>query len=118
MPEYVLLYRATPEARDAAMGSPELARQSMARWMAWMKEMAERGQLKDRGLPLQPPGKVVRGRKKRLTDGPFAETKEVIGGFSIVEAKDIDEAARIAEGCPILEGEGSVEVRPVQKIEG
>jgi len=56
---------------------------------------------------------VVRGKKKMVTDGPFAESKEVIGGFSIVEAKDIDEAARIAGGCPILDGEGSVEVRPV-----
>jgi len=52
-----------------------------------------------------------------VTDGPFAETKEVLGGFSIIEAKDIDEAARIAEGCPILEGEGSVEVRPVMPFE-
>jgi len=117
MPEYVLLYRATPEARDAAMGSPERAKQSMARWMAWMKEMSEKGQLKDRGLPLEPPGRVVRGKKKSVTDGPFAETKEVMGGFSIVEAKDLDEAARIAEGCPILEGEGSVEVRPVRKLD-
>jgi hypothetical protein len=112
MSEYVLLYRATPEARDAAM-TGEQAKQSMAKWQAWMKEMADKGQLRNRGVPLERPGRVVRGRKKSVTDGPFAETKEVLGGFSIIEAKDIDEAARIAGGCPILEGEGSVEVRPV-----
>jgi hypothetical protein len=112
MSEYVLLYRATPEARDAAM-TGERAKQSMAKWQAWMKDLADKGQLRNRGLPLERPGRVVRGKKKMVTDGPFAESKEVIGGFSIVEAKDIDEAARIAEGCPILDGEGSVEVRPV-----
>jgi hypothetical protein len=112
MSEYVLLYRATPEARDAAM-TGERAKQSMARWQAWMKDLADKGQLKNRGMPLERPGRVVRGKKKMVTDGPFAESKEVIGGFSVVEAKDIDEAARIAEGCPILDGEGSVEVRPV-----
>jgi hypothetical protein len=116
MTEYVLLYRATPEARDAAM-TGERRKQSMARWQAWMTDLAEKGQLKNRGLPLERPGRVVRGKKKMVTDGPFAESKEVIGGFSIVEAKDIDEAARIAEGCPILEGEGSVEVRPVMHFE-
>ncbi len=117
MSEYVLLYRATPEARDAAM-TGERQKQSMARWQAWMKDLADKGQLKNRGLPLERPGRVVRGKKKMVTDGPFAESKEVIGGFSIVEAKDIDEAARIAEGCPILDGEGSVEVRPVMDYPG
>jgi len=112
MSEYVLLYRATPEARDAAM-TGERAKQSMAKWQAWMKDLADKGQLRNRGLPLERQGRVVRGKKKMVTDGPFAESKEVIGGFSIVEAKDIDEAARIAGGCPILDGEGSVEVRPV-----
>jgi hypothetical protein len=117
MSEYVLLYRATPEARDAAM-TGERAKQSMAKWQAWMKDLADKGQLKSRGMPLERPGRVVRGKRKAVTDGPFAETKEVLGGFSIVEAKDIDEAARIAEGCPILEGEGSVEVRPVMAFPG
>ncbi len=117
MSEYVLLYRATPEARDAAM-TGERQKQSFARWQVWMKDLADKGQLKNRGVPLERPGRVVRGKKKTVTDGPFAESKEVIGGFSIVEAKDIDEAARIAEGCPILEGEGSVEVRPVMDYPG
>jgi len=62
-------------------------------------------------------GSVVRGRSKNVTDGPYVETKEVVGGFSIIEAKDIAEAARIASGCPMLEGGGSVEVRPVMQLE-
>ena len=117
MSEYVLLYRATPEARDAAM-TGERAQQSYARWQAWMKEMADKGQLKNRGVPLERPGRGVRGRKKMVTDGPFVESKEVLGGFSVIEAKDLDEAARIAAGCPILDGEGSVEVREVMPYPG
>jgi hypothetical protein len=115
--DFVLLYRSTPEATQEAMGTPERARQSMARWRAWITEMTEKGQLKDVGLPLEQAGKVVGGRKKTVTDGPYAETKELLGGFSIIEAKDIAEAARIASGCPILEGGGSVEVRPVRRLD-
>lgn len=117
MSEYVLLYRTTAQAHDEAMGTPEKARQSMDKWRAWMREMTEQGQLKSVGLPLERSGKVVSGKGKAVFDGPYAESKEVIGGFSIVEAKDAAEAARIASGCPILQGGGSVEVRPVRQLE-
>ena len=116
MSEYVLLYRNTPEARDAAMGTPESARQSMVKWRRWIDDMTAKGQLKNVGLPLQPPGRVVRGPGKAVSDGPYAETKEVIGGFSVIEAKDFAQAAQIASGCPILENGGSVEVRPVMAL--
>ena len=117
MSEYVLLYRTTAEAHDEALGTPEKARKSMEKWRAWMREMTEKGQLKSVGLPLERTGKVVKGQAKAVFDGPYAESKEVIGGFSIVEAKDAAEAARIASGCPILAGGGTVEVRPVRKLE-
>ncbi len=117
MSEFVLLYRSTPEARAEAMATPERARQSMATWRAWMEEMKREGRLVNVGMPLEHTGKVVAGRARTVTDGPYAETKELVGGFSIVEAKDIDEAARIAAGCPILQGGGSVEVRPVRHFE-
>ncbi len=117
MSDYLLLYRATAEAREEAMGTPERARQSLDKWRAWMDAMAKKGQLKNAGMPLEFTGKVVRGRAKSVYDGPYAESKEVIGGFSIIEAKDADEAARIAAGCPVLEGGGSVEVRPVRSLD-
>ena len=117
MSEYVLLYRSTPEAHEAAMGTDEARERSMAKWRAWMQDMTSRGQLKSIGLPLQRTGKVVRGRAKDVTDGPYVESKEVLGGFSIIEARDAAEAARIASGCPMLEGGGSVEVRPVLKLD-
>ena len=115
MTEYVLLYRTTAEARDAAMGTPEKARASFAKWRVWMDDMKAKGELKNPGLPLESPGRVVRGQKA-VTDGPYAETKEIVGGFSIIEARDFEHAARIAAGCPILAGGGSVEVRPVRPL--
>lgn len=116
MSEYVLLYRNTAEARDQAMGTPERARESMVKWRAWLDKMAAKGELKNVGLPLLGTGRVVRGPTRKVTDGPFMETKEIIGGFSIVEARDLAHAAEIASGCPILEGGGSVEVRPVTTL--
>jgi len=117
MSQYLYLYRMTPAAGQAAMGTPEQAQQSMQRWMTWMQDLEKRGHLKDRGQPLERTGKVVRGQQKTVTDGPYTEAKDLVGGFSLVEARDIDEAVTLSHGCPILEGGGSVEVRPVMKMD-
>jgi hypothetical protein len=65
--------------------------------------------------PLQPPQHAVtiRGRKGRITrtDGPFAETKEFLGGIFLIEARDLDEAIQIVEADPMIEM-GSIEIRP------
>jgi len=116
MSQYLYLYRADPVARQQAM-SPERAQQSMQRWVAWMQELDTKGHLKDRGQPLEQGGKVVRGQSKTVTDGPYAETKDLVGGFSLVEARDIEQAVELSRGCPILDGGGSVEVRPVMKMD-
>ena len=116
MSEFVFLYRNTPEARREAMGTPEKMQQSMKKWRAWMDDMTRKGHLKSVGQPLEETGKVVGGRKRTITDGPYAETKDVVGGFSIIEAKDLDQAAQIASACPVIEGGGYVEVRPVRQL--
>ena len=116
MSDFILLYRATPAARNEAMGSPERAQQNMQRWMTWFRELETTGKLRNAGQPLEPGGKVVRGTAKSVTDGPFVEAKDVIGGFSIVIADDAAGAAELAKGCPILEQGGSVEVRPVMAM--
>ena len=116
MSEFVLLYRSTDEARRASMGSPEKAQQTMNKWRAWFKQLSDKGQLKNIGQPLEDGGKIVGGKKKTVTDGPYAETKDVIGGYSLIEARDLEQAAQIAEGCPIIENGGFVEVRPVRQM--
>jgi|SRR5579862_4655523 len=116
MSQFLYLYRATAASSQEAMGTPEKAQQSMQRWMHWMAELEAHGHLKDRGQPLEPGGKVVRGHQKTVTDGPYTEAKDLVGGFSLVEAKDLDEAVKLSRGCPILDGGGSVEVRPIMSM--
>jgi len=117
MSQYLYLYRIGDSAQQQAMGTPERAQQSMQRWMAWMQELDAKGHLKDRGQPLERTGKVVRGQKRTVTDGPFTEAKDLVNGFTVVEARDIDQAVELSHGCPILEGGGSVEVRPVMRMD-
>ena len=100
------------------MGTPDQRQKSMQRWMAWMRDLEGKGHLKSAGQPLDRSGKLVRGGSKAVTDGPFVEAKDVIGGYSIIEARDLAQAAELAKGCPALDGaEGSVEVRPVLALE-
>jgi hypothetical protein len=116
MSQFLYLYRMTAASRHEAMGTPDRAQQSMQRWMAWMRDLEAKGHLKDRGQPLEQTGKVVRGRTA-VTDGPYTEAKDLVGGYTIVEARDIDQAVDLSQGCPILDGGGSVEVRPVMKVD-
>jgi hypothetical protein len=110
MTEFIYLYRGGERAQ-----SPEQMQQQMQKWMAWMKQLKEKGFLKDAGQPLDRTGKVVKGKLKGVTDGPYAE-KDIVGGYTIVEARDEAHAAELTEGCPIFETGGVIEVRPVMKM--
>jgi hypothetical protein len=111
MSQFIYLYRGGD--REA---SPERMQQIMQKWMAWMKELADEGHMKDRGQPLERAGKLVKGKNKVVTDGPFAEAKDVVGGYTVVEARDLDHAVQLSKGCPIFEYDGTVEVRPVMTM--
>ena len=116
MSDFVYLFRATEEGQHAAMGTPEAAQRSMQAWLAWMRDLEAKGHLKNPGQPLDPAGKVVRGQKRVITDGPYVEAKDLVLGFIVVEARDLEQAVELSTGCPIVEGGGSVEVRPVRKL--
>jgi hypothetical protein len=113
MTEYLYLYRGG-EQRPGV--SPEEMQKRMAKWMNWVKDLESRGHLKDPGHPLESKGKVVKGIPKTITDGPFTEAKDLIGGFTIVKARDLDEAADLTTGCPIFDMGGFVEVRPLRQM--
>jgi len=85
----------------------------MQKWITWLKSLADQGHIKDQGQPLEPSGKLVKGRSKTVTDGPFAEAKDIVGGYTLIEARDINEAVELSKGCPALESDGAVEVRPI-----
>jgi hypothetical protein len=109
MSEFTFLFR----GRDPS-ASPEQMQKSMQKWVAWFKELGDKGHIKFPGHPLQSTGKVVTGKQKMVHDGPYAEAKDVVNGFTLIEAKDLMQAVELSKGCPILDIGGSVEVRPVQ----
>jgi hypothetical protein len=111
MSEFTYLFRGRQTS-----GSPEQRQKHMEKWQAWFKELNGKGIIKNPGHPLDLAGKVVNGNQKTVKDGPYAEAKDIVGGFIVVEAKDIDQAVEISKGCPILDVGGSVEVRPVQVL--
>jgi hypothetical protein len=111
MSDFTFLYR----GRDTN-ASPEQMQKTMEKWRSWFKDLGEKGHLKDIGHPLESAGKVVKGKQKAVTDGPFAEAKDVVGGFSLIQARDLDQAVELSKSCPILDVGGSVEVRQIQVI--
>jgi hypothetical protein len=111
MEKFMYLFRGGMASEEAT----RVPEEHMQKWMRWMQGLAEKGILVG-GEPLHPTGKQVNA-KKVVTDGPFVEAKEIVGGYLIVNAKDIDEAVKISKDCPGLELGGSVEVRPIQKME-
>jgi hypothetical protein len=107
MAKFLFVYRSKPDAY-AGMSPDEMQRQ-MEKWGAWIGQAMQQGWMLDPGDALQREGKVV--GPKVVTDGPFVEAKEVVGGFSIVQADSMDAAAKLAKGCPGLQTGGTVEVR-------
>jgi hypothetical protein len=116
MSEFVFLFRSTEAGRREAMGTPERAQRSLQTWLSWIHDLEAKGRLKHRGQPLDPTGKVVRGKDRVVTDGPYAEAKDLVLGFIVIEARDLAEAVEVSTGCPIVEAGGSVEIRPVGNL--
>jgi hypothetical protein len=112
MTEFTLLFRGRQN-----FDSPERAQRNVQRWQAWFKELGSAGHFRDPShrTPLEPTGQVVRGSDKTVSDGPFAEAKDVVNGYARIEARDLVEAMELSKGCPILDVGGSVEVRPILK---
>ena len=112
MSEYMLLFRGV-DPEDANL-SPEEIQAYLQRWHSWIESMQEREVYKG-GAPLGREGRVVHPDNV-VTDGPFAESKEVLGGYIIIDVKTLDEAVGYAKECPIAELKGRVEVRPVAAL--
>ncbi|WP_343701526.1 YciI family protein [Chitinophaga sp.] len=113
MNEFMMIFR-HPVPGETTL-SPEQLQAGIELWQNWIGGIAAQGkfvstnQLGFQGKTLRP-GRVV-------TDGPYAEVKEMVGGYVIVKAASLQEAADLAEGCPILAMGGHVEVRDIMKID-
>lgn len=101
---------------DLSQLTPEQQQAEMQKWFAWIDKLTKQGRYLG-GEPLLPGGKTVSGSKKTVTDGPFTESKEVVGGFFTVLASSLDEAVEMSKDCPDFDLGGSVEVREVMKID-
>jgi len=108
--EYMLIFRGTDWHKGL---SAEQMQQVAGQWMAWFNRLTEQGKA-IAGNPLEREGKIVSGKNGRVVaDGPFAESKEAIGGYFLLQVKSLDEAVAIAKECPGLSYGAVVEVRPV-----
>ncbi len=110
MANFLFVYRGGTDVFSTM--TPEQMQESMQQWGTWISAGLQKGWMVNPGDALTEEGRVVKS-KKIVTDGPFVEAKEIVGGFSIVEADTIDAAAELAKGCPALLHGGTVEVRPL-----
>ena len=96
--------------------SPEQMQANMSKWMAWIDKLAKTGQYVS-GEPLIPGGKLITGKKKTVTDGPYTEGKEIVGGYFVINAENMTEAVKLCDEYPDYENGGSIQVRQVMKMD-
>jgi hypothetical protein len=107
---YMLIFRGNEWHKGLSL--EEMQRVS-DQWMAWFKDLMESGKVVA-GNPLEPKGKIITGKGGRvITDGAFAESKEVVGGYFLLKVASMEEAIGIAQQCPGLPHGAKIEVRPV-----
>ena len=118
MDEFILIFR---HQDGQKLASPEQIQEWMKQTMDWIGGIAAKNKfVSGNGLPFDE-AKVVMAKdsQKMVTNGPFGDIKETIGGYIIVRADSVDEAVEFAKGSPVLQGEGnSVEVRKIAKGDG
>lgn len=111
MTEFMMIFRT--EKMDNSGQTPEEMQAIMQIWQDWIGSIAAQGKFVSTNA-LNTTGKTVTSEGV-ITDGPYAELKEIVGGYIIVKAEDLDEAVKLSEGCPILSiPTGKVEVRGVR----
>lgn len=115
MAKFMYLFRGG-DGRMAELSSEE-KQKHMDEWRSWMSSLAEQGTFID-GLPLGREAKVVKGNDKLISDGPYTEGKEIVGGYLIVKAENLEQATEISKGCPIFKWDtGIVEVREIMDMD-
>jgi hypothetical protein len=115
MKEFMFIF--TGPTYDELNMSADEAQAQMMKWFGWMDDLKAKG-LYVEGRPLLPEAKRLTGADKVVTDGPFAESKELVGGYLIVKAKDFNQAVEAAKGFPDFELNGGVEIREVLDVSG
>ena len=113
MKDFLLLFRT--DFTNMPQPSPEQMQALAKKWMDWFGSIAAQNRLTERGNRLVPAGKVIRPNSV-VTDGPYMEIKEALGGYAVVKANSLDDAAELGKSCPVLNYGGSVEVREIMVL--
>jgi hypothetical protein len=116
MAQFVFIFRGGAFVASPAL-SPSEMQAHLQKWYRWADALGKSGH-RSGGQPLAPTGQTIRGRERTVTDGPYAESKDLVTGYMVVEARSREEALELARDCPVYEFDGSVEVRPVFGQEG
>jgi hypothetical protein len=116
MKEFLLLFRRDFVNKEVQPDNKEFVAH-LGRWQDWFERLAAEDKLATPPQHWDMKGKVVKANKS-VTNGPYVEIKESIGGMIIIKASDYEEAAEIAQGCPILEFGGTVEIRKAAHANG
>jgi len=112
MKDYLYIIRG---GDDLSGFSAEQMQAHMQDWQKWMAGIAEKGQLVG-GEPLENPGKTLINKGTKVIDRPLAEGKELVGGYLIMKAENLDAAVELAKGCPGFEHDCSIEVREIGQL--
>jgi len=114
MKEFLLVFRA--DWTNMPKGSPEEMQARTQKWMDWVGGIASQNKLVDRGNRLTHDGKILKSGGI-IADGPYLETKEFVGGYSLIKASSYNEAVELAKTCPVLmTPNGTVEAREISPL--
>jgi len=113
MKDYLFLFRG---GLDFTKATPEQLQQVLMNWRNWTEELSSKGIYSGGERLTRGEAAVVKGNAKIVIDGPYAESKEIIGGFISIKAENLQQAIEISKGCPIFNFDGNVEIREVAKM--
>lgn len=115
--KFLFVYRGSQAEAASFKPSPEQMQALMASWGAWIGKFMQTGQMVDPGDALQMSGKVLRANGV-VTDGPFVEAKELLGGYSVIKVDTYEQAVAIAKECPAHRDGNSIEIRELAGLAG
>lgn len=113
MKNYLFLFRG---GLDFTKASPEQLQQVMMNWKNWTEELTKKGIYNGGERLTRNDAVVVKGSAKQVIDGPYTESKEIVGGYISITADNLQQAIEISKGCPIFNFDGNVEIREVAKM--
>jgi len=113
MKDYLFLFRG---GLDFTKAPPEQLQQVILNWKNWTEELSKKGIYGGGERLTRNDAAVVKGNDKKVIEGPYTESKEIIGGYINIRADNLQQAIEISKGCPIFNFDGNVEIREVAKM--